>query len=724
MPPFVKKLYSIGQRATNESDKVSKVWRWQEGGTKFEILQAEDFCEKVLQEYFRSKAFASFLHQLSVYNFKRTITPRNAFAHPYFRRGRPDLLHKIERKTGQKKTSSSDKRKNTSNGSNTNAESKKKRRVNRNDFSGNKTMKQNSATGDNNYFVPVTNKKNSSNARMERASSNSSSNSNADMVAVRSDINKLLKSVEYLTNEVQNLTENSKKYPLDVETSNIDNVRDNQNSNNSLVDLGISANAISSTTTSSVLDDQKNLGGGGIGGGGMNVSDSEGGDGGRDEDDNWSWLESMVFDVPAANSDTLLQGSRALNGASTSSNTNNNNNDYYYNRVVVNNSVLSNTISNNSSSGSSIISNNNNNNNSAVILNRAPSRAASTTSPREVNENFQQNPIEDAAFKEMFAQFCTTGSEQKFDHGLDLLKHLVKTVLREQREKAAALSMGKASEDVQLVRQMMQYRDVLSLQLALTVPDELYLTHGKALKEMCLVCLRHTKFNLWRAKDLLHQYIRFRVNFIGDLNEQVTMFSSSLLNILQKRYVMLMKNTLDGKPVIVFRYPTYTNDPLPNLLSRFRAFHFLFLACRRLLNVPDDVRECIVILDYEYFRKTSTSDIETLKKSPTYIRNKSYYISTLILLTRLIQTSAWPFVVTGKSFTVASDDGIWADVFDRVRATYISAGLPSNLVSSRAKSYVELTRQINLECLPRYMDGTGDTFDLYGLCNRWKEEGI
>ena len=80
--------------------------------------------------------------------------------------------------------------------------------------------------------------------------------------------------------------------------------------------------------------------------------------------------------------------------------------------------------------------------------------------------------------------------------------------------------------------------------------------------------------------------------------------------------------------------------------------------------------------------------------------------------------------MTGKSFTVASDDGIWADVFDRVRATYISAGLPSNLVSSRAKSYVELTRQINLECLPRYMDGTGDTFDLYGLCNRWKEEGI
>ena len=75
----------------------------------------------------------------------------------------------------------------------------------------------------------------------------------------------------------------------------------------------------------------------------------------------------------------------------------------------------------------------------AAILNRAPSRAASTTSPREVNENFQQNPIEDAAFKEMFAQFCTNGSEQKFDHGLDLLKHLVKTVLREQREKAAAL---------------------------------------------------------------------------------------------------------------------------------------------------------------------------------------------------------------------------------------------------------------------------------------------
>ena len=103
MPPFVKKLYSIGQRATNESDKVSKVWRWQEGGTKFEILQAEDFCEKVLQEYFRSKAFASFLHQLSVYNFKRTITPRNAFAHPYFRRGDQICYIRLNGKQAKKK---------------------------------------------------------------------------------------------------------------------------------------------------------------------------------------------------------------------------------------------------------------------------------------------------------------------------------------------------------------------------------------------------------------------------------------------------------------------------------------------------------------------------------------------------------------------------------------------------------------------------------------------
>ena len=139
------------------------------------------------------------------------------------------------------------------------------------------------------------------------------------------------------------------------------------------------------------------------------------------------------------------------------------------------------------------------------------------------------------------------------------------------------------------------------------------------------------------------------------------------------------------------------------------------------MDIPYDVEGNIFVLDYEYFRTASTCDVDTLKKLPTYIKNKSYYISTLVLLARLIGTSAWPFNIHGQNYAVASNDGIWADVFDRTREALISSGRPEASALVRANTYAELVDHIDASCLPKYMGGTCEFYDLYGLCNRWAD---
>ena len=73
----------------------------------------------------------------------------------------------------------------------------------------------------------------------------------------------------------------------------------------------------------------------------------------------------------------------------------------------------------------------------------------------------------------------------------------------------------------------------------------------------------------------------------------------------------------------------------------------------------------------------------------------------------------------GQNYAVASSDGIWADVFDSVKQAGQRAGRPKSSGIVCTNSYAELAGHIDPSCLPKYMQGTGELFDLYGLCNRW-----
>ncbi|KAG7347821.1 HSF-type DNA-binding protein [Nitzschia inconspicua] len=83
---------------------------WSNGGNAFTILDQRKFQEEILPKYFNHGKFTSFIRQLNFYGFVKlrsesdlqTHTPAVRFAHEFFRKGRPDLLHKITRSTAQK----------------------------------------------------------------------------------------------------------------------------------------------------------------------------------------------------------------------------------------------------------------------------------------------------------------------------------------------------------------------------------------------------------------------------------------------------------------------------------------------------------------------------------------------------------------------------------------------------------------------------------------------
>jgi len=92
----------------------ASITTWSTDGKSFIIRDVDSFAKSVLPLYFKHSKFSSFVRQLNFYSFRklraenddRNINVR--FAHEYFLRGQPELLHKITRITKSQEPSSSE----------------------------------------------------------------------------------------------------------------------------------------------------------------------------------------------------------------------------------------------------------------------------------------------------------------------------------------------------------------------------------------------------------------------------------------------------------------------------------------------------------------------------------------------------------------------------------------------------------------------------------------
>lgn len=75
---------------------------WNADGISFSIRHRERLSSEILGEYFRHANFDSFLRQLGFYSFQRLENHQSegtTFQNPNFRKGRPDLLSNLKRRT-------------------------------------------------------------------------------------------------------------------------------------------------------------------------------------------------------------------------------------------------------------------------------------------------------------------------------------------------------------------------------------------------------------------------------------------------------------------------------------------------------------------------------------------------------------------------------------------------------------------------------------------------
>jgi hypothetical protein len=96
--PFPGKLYRLLAEA--ERDGNDNIISFTLDGRAFKIHRRERFIQEVSPTYFRQAKITAFVRQLNFYGFEKVLEGpnRGGFEHPYFRRGYPELLAKIERK--------------------------------------------------------------------------------------------------------------------------------------------------------------------------------------------------------------------------------------------------------------------------------------------------------------------------------------------------------------------------------------------------------------------------------------------------------------------------------------------------------------------------------------------------------------------------------------------------------------------------------------------------
>lgn len=97
---------------SNNTDLI----RWSDDGRSFIVLDEDEFARTLIPELFKHNNYASFVRQLNMYGFHKTVNitdgslrqsekarkgvkPPSMYSHPYFRKNRPDLLWLIQKPT-------------------------------------------------------------------------------------------------------------------------------------------------------------------------------------------------------------------------------------------------------------------------------------------------------------------------------------------------------------------------------------------------------------------------------------------------------------------------------------------------------------------------------------------------------------------------------------------------------------------------------------------------
>lgn len=103
LPAFLSKTFEIFSM-----QEFATICGWNASGDTIIVSQLEAFVALVLPRFFKHRNFPSFVRQLNLYGFHKTVldSKRLEFQHPYFKRDRPDLLHYIKRKVSSGSSSS------------------------------------------------------------------------------------------------------------------------------------------------------------------------------------------------------------------------------------------------------------------------------------------------------------------------------------------------------------------------------------------------------------------------------------------------------------------------------------------------------------------------------------------------------------------------------------------------------------------------------------------
>ena len=97
---FLKKLFNI----LNE-ESYSNIISWNESGSGFYIKNQRKFCDEILENFFKSNNFSSFIRQLNLYNFHKTKeNGTEIFENQFFKKNNPkDLINIHRQKTNERR---------------------------------------------------------------------------------------------------------------------------------------------------------------------------------------------------------------------------------------------------------------------------------------------------------------------------------------------------------------------------------------------------------------------------------------------------------------------------------------------------------------------------------------------------------------------------------------------------------------------------------------------